>query len=381
MIDSNQILGGNSLKKIIAKPVGMFELFYDLVFVYAISRITAMIHHPVNGSIPLVTFLQFLLVVIVVMQIWLYQVIYFNRYSKNQFLDIGGLVLNMFVAVYLANNINTEWRITFHYFNIAMAVMILILFCQYLFVKADNNDKQAFLIILGLEFILIIVGLIIGYPVGVYFCISGYIVGFILPLFLKGMFKAERVNFPHLVERVSLIVIIAFGEAIVNLTSYFNSKTPLVYAAFLFLSLVLMFASYVVLSDELIDHHQISKGFILMYSHIAIVVAILVSTVAILYLQVQNINKTFLFFLIIFAMALYYFSLAINQAYNKSECRFSIRNLLTLLLIFVLGVSYLWVVIKSKIGISICLLIWNLLFFLEFYIKGKIGRASCRERV
>ena len=370
MIDSNQILGGNSLKKIIAKPVGMFELFYDLVFVYAISRITAMIHHPVNGSIPLVTFLQFLLVVIVVMQIWLYQVIYFNRYSKNQFLDIGGLVLNMFVAVYLANNINTEWQITFHYFNIAMAVMILILFCQYLFVKADNNDKQAFLIILGIEFILIIVGLIIGYPVGVYFCISGYIVGFILPLFLKGMFKAERVNFPHLVERVSLIVIIAFGEAIVNLTSYFNSKTPLVYAAFLFLSLVLMFASYVVLSDELIDHHQISKGFILMYSHIAIVVAILLSTVAILYLQVQNINKTFLFFLIIFAMALYYFSLAINQVYNKSECRFSIRNLLTFLLIFALGVSYLWFVIESKIGISICLLIWNLLFFLEFYIKG-----------
>lgn len=370
MIDSNQILGGISLKKIIAKPVGMFELFYDLVFVYAISRITAMIHHPVNGSIPLVTFLQFLLVVIVVMQIWLYQVIYFNRYSKNQFLDIGGLVLNMFVAVYLANNINTEWQITFHYFNIAMAVMILILFCQYLFVKADNNDKQAFLIILGIEFILIIVGLIIGYPVGVYFCISGYIVGFILPLFLKGMFKAERVNFPHLVERVSLIVIIAFGEAIVNLTSYFNSKTPLVYAAFLFLSLVLMFASYVVLSDELIDHHQISKGFILMYSHIAIVVAILLSTVAILYLQVHDINKTFLFFLIIFSMALYYFSLAINQVYNKSECRFSIRNLLTLLLIFALGVSYLWFVIESKIGISICLLIWNLVFFLEFYLRG-----------
>lgn len=108
----------------------MFELFYDLVFVYAISRITAMIHHPVNGSIPLITFLQFLLVVIVVMQILLYQVIYFNRYSKNSFWDLSGLVLNMFVAVYLANNINTEWRITFHYFNIAMAVMIVTLFFQ-----------------------------------------------------------------------------------------------------------------------------------------------------------------------------------------------------------------------------------------------------------
>jgi len=91
------------MKKIIAKPVGMFELFYDLVFVYAISRITAMIHHPVNGSIPLVTFLQFLLVVIVVMQIWLYQVIYFNRYSKNQFLDIGGFGFNIFFAGFFAN--------------------------------------------------------------------------------------------------------------------------------------------------------------------------------------------------------------------------------------------------------------------------------------
>ena len=103
----------------------MFELFYDLVFVYAISRITAMIHHPVNGSIPLVTFLQFLLVVIVVMQIWLYQVIYFNRYSKNQFLDIGGLVLNMYVAVYLANNINTECR-----FSIRNLLTLLLIFAK-----------------------------------------------------------------------------------------------------------------------------------------------------------------------------------------------------------------------------------------------------------
>lgn len=165
----------------------MFELFYDLAFVYAISRITAMIHHPVNGSIPLVTFLQFLLVVIVVMQIWLYQVIYFNRYSKNKIGDLSGLVLNMFVAVYLANNINTEWRITSHYFNIAIAVMVATLFCQYLFTKVEeNNDKKVFLIILGLEFLLIVLGLLIGYPVGIYFCIAGYIIGFILPLFLKG---------------------------------------------------------------------------------------------------------------------------------------------------------------------------------------------------
>lgn len=350
----------------------MFELFYDLVFVYAISRIPAMIHHPVNGSIPLITFLQFLLVVIVVMQIWFYQVIYFNRYSKNKIGDLSGLVLNMFVAVYLANNINIEWRVTFHYFNTAMVVMVATLFCQYLFTKVEeNNDKKVFLIILELEFLLIVLGLLVGYPAGIYFCIAGYIIGFILPIFLWHMFKEEHVNFPHLVERVSLIVIIAFGKAIVNLATYFNNKTPLVYAALLFLSLVLMFASYAILSDKLINHHQISKGFVLMYSHIAIVVSILLSTVSLLYLQIKNVNKSFLFFLIIGSLSLYYFSLTINQIYNENTCKFAIRDFLTLITIFSLGAVYLWLVISSELGIAICLLIWNLVFFLDFLMKSK----------
>ena len=91
----------------------------------------------------------------------------------------------MFTAVYLANNINTEWRITFHYFNIAMAVMIATIFCQYLFTSIDEvNDKREFLFILGIEFFLIILELMLGYSVGIYFCIAAYIIGLILPIFL-----------------------------------------------------------------------------------------------------------------------------------------------------------------------------------------------------
>lgn len=348
----------------------MFELFFDLVFVYAISRITAMIHHPVNGGILLATFLEFSLVVVVVMEIWLYQVVYFNLYSKNNFLDIAGLVLNMFTAVYLANNINTEWRITFHYFNIAMAVMIATIFCQYLFTSVNEvNDKREFLFILGIEFFLVILGLILGYSIGIYFCIAAYIIGLILPIFLWEKFKAERVNFPHLVERVSLIVIIAFGEAIVNLANYFNSKTPLMYAAFL--SLVLMFASYVLLSDKIINHHQISRGFVLMYSHIAISISVLLMTVDALYLNNKNVDRKFLYGLIVVTIVLYYFSLIVNQVYSKKVCRFEKIEAIILLTIFVIGALILWLVKNSILGVMICLLIWNLAFFLVFLMKSK----------
>lgn len=231
------------------------------------------------------------------------------------------------------------------HFNIAMAVMIATIFCQYLFTSVNEvNDKREFLFILGIEFFLVILGLILGYSIGIYFCIVAYIIGLILPIFLWEKFKAERVNFPHLVERVSLIVIIAFGEAIVNLANYFNSKTPLMYAAFLFLSLVLMFASYVLLSDKIINHHQISRGFVLMYSHIAIAISVLLMTVDALYLNNKNVDRKFLYGLIVVTIVLYYFSLIVNQVYSKKVCRFEKIEAIILLTIFVIGALILWLV-------------------------------------
>lgn len=159
-------------------------------------------------------------------------------YSQNRFFDIVGLLFNMFVAVYLANNINTDWSITFRYFNLAMVGMLINLIMQYWLgtSKDEKNDKQVFVLILTIELVLTIIGLIIGYPNGIYVVIAGYIFGFLLPIFLYKKFNAKKVNFPHLVERVSLIIIIAFGEAIVNLANYFNNKTPIIYAILLFAS-------------------------------------------------------------------------------------------------------------------------------------------------
>lgn len=360
------------MNKLIAKPVGMFELFYDLVFVYAISRITAMIHHPVNGSISAVTYLQFLLVVIVVMQIWLYQSLYFNRYSQNRFFDICGLIFNMFVAVYLANNINTDWRITFQYFNLAMIAMLVDLIMQYWLgvEKNKNNDNFMFILILGLELALVVIGILLGYKQGVYLAILGYFVGFLMPLAFYHKFNAKKVNFPHLVERASLIVIIAFGEAIVNLTNYFNNKTPLIYAVLLFLSLTMMFASYVLFSGKVINHHQLNKGFVLMYSHVLIIVAILMMTATTIYLNLKGMNTTFVASFLTVSMGLYYFAILVNEVYSKKSCKFNLKDLALWLIIFVLGTCGTFVWQANSLAIMLVLFVWNLLYL------GLIGIKS-----
>lgn len=361
------------MKKIIAKPVGMFELFYDLVFVYAISRITAVIHHPVSGSISVVTYLQFLLIVIVVMQIWLYQSLYFNRYSQNRFFDICGLLFNMFVAVYLANNINTNWHITFQYFNLAMIAMLMDLIMQYWLgvEKNKSNDNHIFILILGLELALVIIGILLGYDHGVYLAILGYLVGFLAPLVFYNKFNAKKVNFPHLVERASLIVIIAFGEAVVNLTSYFNNKTPLIYAISLFLSLTMMFASYVLFSEKVINHHQLSKGFVLMYSHVLLIIAILMMTATTIYLNLKEMNTAFLALFLTASMGLYYIALLLNGVYSKKSCKFNLKDLVVWLAIFGVGTSGVFVWQTNTLVIMLILFGWNLLYLVLLKIKSR----------
>lgn len=53
------------------KRVEFSELFYDLVFVYAISKTTAIIHHLHHGLLSLEAILSFLLVLIILVNSWM----------------------------------------------------------------------------------------------------------------------------------------------------------------------------------------------------------------------------------------------------------------------------------------------------------------------
>ena len=54
------------------KPVELIELFYDLIFVYAISKLTALISEPIGGIIPPYNFFAYLITSFVILQAWLY---------------------------------------------------------------------------------------------------------------------------------------------------------------------------------------------------------------------------------------------------------------------------------------------------------------------
>ena len=77
------------------KRVEYTELFYDLVFVYAISKTTALIHHLDNGMVTFESMLTFLLTLIILLNNWLIQTGFTNRHGKNSLLNMFVSYLNM----------------------------------------------------------------------------------------------------------------------------------------------------------------------------------------------------------------------------------------------------------------------------------------------
>ena len=355
------------MKKIIAKRVSMLELFYDLIFVYAISRMTMMIHHLHSGALSPVIYGEFIIVVIMVLQLWLYQTVYINRFGTSRAIDTIGLLVSMFVAIYLANNINTEWRTTFHSYNLAMLLTIINLLFQYCYGSGTqlrrDRDVQGFVIVLGIELIFFITGLLLGYHYGIYLCVVGGLIGFLAPLEMYKMYQPSQVNFPHLVERLSLIIIITFGETLVNITQYFNGAIYSPLPIIIFAGVAALFGVYTLLVERFLNHHQHTRGFVAMYTHIIMIISLLSITAGIIYLKNDQASRTFISLFIASSLVVFYLCLWIYSCYNQRHLQFSNYDFVVMIGVLCLGVIGIFLQKNSNLGLMTAFASANIIEF------------------
>ena len=105
------------------RKVENIELFYDLIFVYAISRISELAHHPHNGIIEPWILISFILSSLAVLQEWLYWTNYLNRFGTFNIKEIVIMCINMGAAIYLSNSLSLDWEQIFYPFSISMLIM------------------------------------------------------------------------------------------------------------------------------------------------------------------------------------------------------------------------------------------------------------------
>ena len=312
------------------KRVEFSELFYDLVFVFAISKATALIHPLHSGVVAWDSLLDFFISVMVIINSWMIQTIYTNRYGTNSLFNMVIMFINMGLMLFMSNMIGYNWQQWFYYTCWAVGTLTLTLFFQYLvefFRKStDNTDRESikgFLWLTGLGSLGVYLAALFPIYVGVYIFIASILLTFIVPIFLITKDEHFQVNLPHLIERVSLLVIITFGEMVVGLASFFTVENFSIYSVLNFVIMLSLFLFYFGEFDHAIDEGSSQKGLFVIYSHYPIFIGLMLMTVSMGYLLNPEANLLVAISFFYIGIGLFQAAVLANGPYNKNYLRYS----------------------------------------------------------
>ena len=311
------------------KRVEFSELFYDLVFVFAISKVTTLIDHLHNGILTWNSFLDFFIATLFLIDSWMIQTDYTNRYGKNSLFNIVIMFIKMGILLFIANMIGPDWQQYFHYLCWAIGTLTFTLFLQYLvefFRKStDNTDRESikgFLWLTGLGSLGVYLAALFPIYVGVYIFIASILLTFIVPIFLITKDEHFQVNLPHLIERVSLLVIITFGEMVVGLASFFTVENFSIYSVLNFVIMLSLFLFYFGEFDHAIDEGSSQKGLFVIYSHYPIFIGLMLMTVSMGYLLNPEANLLVAISFFYIGIGLFQAAVLANGPYNKNYLRY-----------------------------------------------------------
>jgi low temperature requirement protein LtrA len=212
------------------KKVELMELFYDLIYVYAIANMTLLIEEPENGVISWGMFISYIVSSMVIIQAWLYMTTYVNRYAMWRWYKYALTVVNMAAAIVMSTTISESYIEGGTAFVISMIVMIscvgtlyaIQLYIEKQDVAAARNSFEIIMVVLLIYGASLVLSLCGFKEESLLINVFAVILGIALLLFKHGDYDLKIISLPHLIERLELLTIITFGEGIVAITGFFT---------------------------------------------------------------------------------------------------------------------------------------------------------------
>ena len=357
------------------RKVENIELFYDLIFVYAISKISELAHHPHNGIIEPLILISFILSSLAVLQEWLYLTNYLNRFGTFNIKEIVIMCINMGAAIYLSNSLSLDWEQNFYPFNISMLIMsssvAFLYHCQVMKKSVGERESINARNILLIVITLFATCLLLGFRLGKLFCIAANISDVFLPIIYRVKFNSSITNFGHLKERFELLTILFFGEMVVTIAQYFSPEHFTIYPFIAFITIFFLFGTYTVLINKAINPNQKTRGLILMYSHFFL----LMSLGIIIYswnLAGKNADKTFLAIFFIVGYTGFYLMLFANEIYLEKKMRLRKKDFLKIFGVIIFSFAVMLIFRENFIAgeLSILFMTFSILLIVtRKYIK------------
>ncbi|MGU7965027.1 low temperature requirement protein A [Streptococcus suis] len=359
------------------KKVELTELFYDLVYVYTISQLTSIIHHAHQGVVSLQSFFNFSVGLIIFVNSWMVQTVFTNRFGSNSLRNIIFMFLQMICLLVASSAVAGEWQNRFVWIFLPMAIISLLLLVQYILEyfqtsnDADRSLMKQFFYILGLRSVMLFLSLFFPYEIGMWIALVGILSTWLLPGLLsdpnRGFVSADLspVNFPHLIERLSLLVIITFGESLIGISEHFSPENFSWESIAIFITLTNLFMVYIVEVDHLLDVEREETGIRAIYSHYPILFGLSLITIALSFFGNGDMNAQYTVFYFYGGLVLFILGLLQHNAYNKQGRILSKQFQSTQLLLISIGFgisllvftqSWSWLIMTSLIVTSLMMI-------------------------
>lgn len=352
--------------KIAHKKVELTELFYDLVFVFAISKVTGLIHHVEEARDFLGNFALFTVVMIVFLNTWMVQTVFTNRYGRNSIKDMLFFMVDMAILLFMSNSFSGAISTWFRPFTLATGALSFTLLLQYLSVylttkeASDKKIASRFILILAIRTLGLVIGAFLPLQSGIVVALLGIIVSWLLPATFTKTMHTHPINFPHLLERLTLITIITFGETIVDIAPYFTQKTFALTSFLIFAIVCLLFLNYTTQFDHFIEEKREDEtGVLLIYLHYFILFGISLVTVSLSFIGEEHFDKRSAVLYLYIGLALFYLGILIATRYNKAHLKISNKIILLFVVILACGffssyfIASFDVIVWSTFGVTL----------------------------
>ncbi|MGI2287070.1 low temperature requirement protein A [Staphylococcus cohnii] len=259
------------------KEVSMTELFFDLIFVYILSTINQTAEGISHNLMSLEELGKSFMLFLVFFSIWVYRTLLVNRFFNQKWYQYIFVFIDMYLIVILSKAINSDFQQTFLPFVLMSALVYLSVFIQYFInykftnTRIDMKLVKVYTIGLLLTIILSIISIMLPAPINfvVYF-IGIFIVAVFPLLFYKTSYR-NPIFFNHLTERLSLLVILLFGEGLVLLIQNIELAHLNILDVLCFAFITCLFVIYVHHYKSTDKNTTNKTGFTTIYVHLLLI--------------------------------------------------------------------------------------------------------------
>lgn len=259
------------------KEVSMTELFFDLIFVY----ILATINHTIEGlSHNLMSpeglgksFMLFL----VFYTIWIYRTLLVNRLFNKKWYQYLFVFIDMFLIIILSKAINGDFQHTFKPFVLTSALVYFSIIIQYFInyklsgPKVDARLVKVYSTGLSLTVIIALISILLPSQVNFWVYFIGIFIVAVYPLLFYSVSEENAIFFNHLTERLSLLIILLFGEGLVLLIQNIELNHVNIMDTLYFVFIIILFIVYTLHYKSTDKNTQSKTGFMTMYMHLFLI--------------------------------------------------------------------------------------------------------------